>query len=151
MDRKRYDTRRKNWFSANYRDDGKKRCRDCERWLDPRQDFHKNKRSPDGLSIYCKPCSVARVLSYRDKQKASESHRERKYGLSPKQYKKMLKRQKGRCAICRGEGTSRGLFVDHCHKTGKVRGLLCYHCNTALGMIHDSPKIAKRIISYLAA
>lgn len=55
--------------------------------------------------------------------------------------------QNGRCLIC-GEG-SRRLEIDHCHTTGRVRGLLCIYCNTGLGRFKDNPALLARAIAYL--
>jgi tetrahydromethanopterin S-methyltransferase subunit B len=60
----------------------------------------------------------------------------------------MLRSQDNKCAICH-LGTTKRLFVDHDHKTGMVRGLLCYKCNSALGLINDSTDIAESIKQYL--
>ena len=62
----------------------------------------------------------------------------------------MLGAQNGRCAICgRPETEAGGLAVDHCHATGKVRGLLCTLCNTALGKFRDRTDILRAAIRYL--
>ena len=64
----------------------------------------------------------------------------KKYGLTEDDYERMLLAQHGRCAICGGEILSkRRLAVDHCHKSGRVRGLLCGPCNGFLGRINDDP------------
>lgn len=74
----------------------------------------------------------------------------RKYGITLEQYKEALIQQEGVCKICEGESTGRGIFhVDHCHKTGKVRGLLCSKCNTGIGMLGDNPKLLMKAILYL--
>jgi hypothetical protein len=77
------------------------------------------------------------------------------YGLTPEQYKDMIKEQDGVCAIC-GEpewikvnGKVRRIPIDHCHKTGQVRGLLCSNCNTGLGAFKDNIDIMASAISYL--
>ena len=74
-----------------------------------------------------------------------------KYGVSQEDYAKRLKKQNYGCAICRVHEMklTRGLYVDHNHKTGKVRGLLCTNCNTALGMLEDSPELLTKAIEYL--
>ena len=72
--------------------------------------------------------------------------RKRTYGLSGDDYAAMVKKQNNLCAICLGE---RGLCVDHCHKTGRIRGLLCRQCNTMLGNATDSPEILDKAIEYL--
>lgn len=78
----------------------------------------------------------------------------KQYGLTPDDYFKMFDAQDGKCAICdevpaAGRVKYRKLHVDHCHATGKVRGLLCHHCNTALGSFLDSPLTLKSAIEYL--
>jgi hypothetical protein len=74
----------------------------------------------------------------------------KKYGLTLDQYKSIVHQQKKKCAICDGyNGIGRRLDVDHCHKTKRVRGLLCNRCNKALGLFKDSILILKSAISYL--
>ena len=73
----------------------------------------------------------------------------KRYGLSVSDYAKMSKRQHGACAICK---KSHGvLCVDHCHACGKVRGLLCAKCNSALGFCNDSPERLLAAAAYLQA
>lgn len=69
-----------------------------------------------------------------------------KYGLTPQQFEEIFKKQEGRCAICRRATL---LHIDHNHKTGKVRGLLCYTCNSALGCVNDDPSLLSKAIDYL--
>lgn len=87
-----------------------------------------------------------------NKEKIKDSKLKRLYGLSVKSYKLLLLRQSKRCAICnRHENfVYRGkLDIDHCHKTGKVRGLLCSSCNNILGRCKDSIHVLKMAIKYL--
>jgi hypothetical protein len=82
-----------------------------------------------------------------------ESHMKRSYGLTFKDYETMLFNQNGVCAICSKEPPNthkKRLNVDHCHTTGKVRGLLCDACNRAIGLLKDSPDLLNKAISYLA-
>lgn len=80
----------------------------------------------------------------------------RKYGLTLERYVAMLDEQKGCCAICNHpetlikNGTLAALAVDHDHTTGKVRALLCNHCNNGLGKFKDDPKLLQAAIAYLA-
>lgn len=75
----------------------------------------------------------------------------RKYGLSKEEWQKMFEEQGGCCAICsRHQDTyNRPLHVDHCHTTGKIRGLLCWKCNEFLGLIKDSVPTIEKMISYI--
>lgn len=87
-------------------------------------------------------------------------HREwsyRKFGISIAEYERMSAEQHGACAICREPkrrahrrtGKLKSLAVDHCHKGGQVRGLLCGDCNHLLGLAKDDPEILRRAIAYL--
>jgi hypothetical protein len=72
------------------------------------------------------------------------------YGITPEEYRAMVKRQKGRCAICEKKfrrRRERGL--DHCHYCHFVRGLLCTLCNLGIGYFKDQPKLLKRAVKYL--
>lgn len=72
----------------------------------------------------------------------------RKYGLTPVDYAALLAAQGGVCALC-GSTQGRRLVVDHCHETGRVRGLLCTACNGALGKLGDTPEALLRVVAYL--
>ena len=70
-----------------------------------------------------------------------------RFGLEPEQYWKMHEEQKGLCAICeKPQCVGTKLDVDHDHETGKVRALLCRHCNTGIGLLGDSTK--RTLIAY---
>lgn len=70
-----------------------------------------------------------------------------KYNLSYEDYEELLIKQDGRCAIC---NRIRKLHVDHCHETGRVRGLLCNNCNCGIGNLQDDIEIIKRALEYLS-
>ena len=72
----------------------------------------------------------------------------RRYGIDEVQLNRLLEAQRGLCAICEEQPAQ---HVDHCHDSGKVRGLLCFNCNGALGRFEDDPEILKRAIEYLVA
>jgi len=80
-----------------------------------------------------------------------------RYGITPEQYAEMFKIQNNRCAICGNVETARHnrsnkiqkLAVDHCHSTGKVRGLLCQDCNRGIGKFHDDIARLEKAIKYL--
>jgi hypothetical protein len=71
-----------------------------------------------------------------------------KYGLTENEYNLILKKQKGKCIIC-GKKQKKTLSVDHCHKTGWIRGLLCFRCNFGLGWFSDKIETFKKIVDYL--
>jgi hypothetical protein len=82
-------------------------------------------------------------------KKQSRTSRLRKLGITERQYQEMLFKQNNSCAICGGPPDTRWkkLAVDHCHSTGKVRGLLCMVCNTMLGRFERNKE---KIMEYLA-
>lgn len=75
-----------------------------------------------------------------------------KYGITEERFWEMLREQDNCCAICSVEfgPTSRRVAIDHNHRTGEVRGILCAKCNLALGTFQDSPYILKAAVRYLA-
>ncbi len=80
-----------------------------------------------------------------------------RYGITPEQYVGMVKIQNNRCAICGNPETAKNptsnkiqkLAVDHCHKTGKVRQLLCQDCNRGIAKFQEDPKRLQSAIEYL--
>lgn len=82
-----------------------------------------------------------------------EWHKEKrydKYGLTKQQYEDMLVQQQYRCKICQRDFTEKWrTYIDHCHSTSEVRGLLCFHCNTGLGHFQDRPEYLYRALCYL--
>ena len=73
----------------------------------------------------------------------------KQYGLCEQDYQELLVAQNGVCAICLSQDKHSRLAVDHCHKTNKVRGLLCRGCNFALGKFADDPEVVARALVYL--
>jgi len=77
----------------------------------------------------------------------------RKYGITLEEYNYLLEKQDSVCAGCGGaenRAATGNLAVDHDHRTGRVRGLLCSNCNRALGLIGDSVETLNRLANYLA-
>jgi len=73
------------------------------------------------------------------------------YGITYEQFVEMYYKQDKKCAICNKEIdiNSRFTHIDHCHKTGKVRGLLCHQCNAGIGFLNDDINILANAIKYL--
>lgn len=80
-------------------------------------------------------------------RKSEDARRLRVYNLSVVEYRNILAQQNGVCAICREP--DRELCVDHDHKTGRVRALLCNGCNSAIGFLRESPLLARAAATYL--
>jgi hypothetical protein len=119
--------------------------------LDCKQNFSIGKTG--SLPIRCEACQI----DYHRTQMRLDRHRKglwELYKLTPEEYRAMYDAQNGVCFICQQTTQGRGqknnrLAVDHNHSTGKIRGLLCSHCNTALGLFRDSPELLKSAINYL--
>lgn len=130
----------------------------------PHAEYYKSKNRRDGMSWECATCVKARVMSHYnlDRSRAYRAKHKEKYddlarrnrlatfGITPAEYDQMLAAQGGVCAICGGgEWSTRRLAVDHCHKTGKVRGILCSHCNVTLGQMKENPQALRAAADYL--
>jgi Recombination endonuclease VII len=97
-----------------------------------------------------------KAKAYRQKYYASEKGKaerlryrlKQRYNISVQAFNQMMAQQNGVCAICR-EFSEETLFVDHDHKTGRVRALLCRHCNLAIGFLRESPLLARAAATYL--
>ena len=102
----------------------------------------------------CYECTLSVFKTYRRGKERQYSLA--KYGITPSQYDDMLWKQSGVCAICKKPETmvyaetnkAKPLSVDHCHKTKKVRGLLCSACNTGIGFLSHDPETLRRAAMY---
>jgi hypothetical protein len=123
-----------------------KKCSKCEETKELSK-FSKNRVKGDGLQGYCKHC-ITRIGQ-------QGTHLKRRYGISIEEYKKIAISQNNKCAICRKvearltNKRKNFLSVDHCHNTGKIRGLLCNACNIGLGKFKDNPLLLKKALKYL--
>ena len=116
--------------------DGHKLCRTCGD-VKPHGDWHRNAGASDGLSTRCKAC---RSIQGR------QDHLKRQYGITEAERDELIASQGGVCCICLSALPE---HVDHCHKTGRVRGVLCFSCNAALGQFKDRPDAIRRAAAYL--
>jgi len=118
--------------------------------------FHKNKTSKDGYHHYCKTCkNDTRKLKYSSDEsyrlKLSLKTKQNTYNLTDAEIKYLFDSYTS-CCICFDPFKSkRNTFIDHDHNTGKIRGLLCPSCNTALGLFKDNVSILKSAIIYLTS
>jgi Autographiviridae endonuclease VII len=132
-----------------YRFNGKRRrllCNECG-----------NKQ---GLAHYHDAGQHERILTRRKELKKLRSKRwhknntlKQRHGISLEIYEQMHKEQDGLCAIChkpeRIKKIDQPLAVDHCHVTKKIRGLLCYRCNTSLGLLEEDVNAVRRMMEYI--
>lgn len=127
-----------------FRDSHGKECSRCTRYLFW-EDFSTNPSHSDKYHNECKQCSRERGKIRTEKDPFWQ--RSRAYGITEQQYLDMIEAQGGVCAICKRD--MKRPQIDHCHTTGKVRGVLCSACNGALGKFQDNPEILKVAIEYL--
>lgn len=117
----------------------------------PRTPIRVGKPGLGGRKARGSECQIKREADQVFRGLTPEARREaklrKKYGITGAEYNAMREEQEGSCLICRGRPDV--LVVDHCHKTGRVRGLLCASCNTALGYLYDSPEVASAAAEYL--
>lgn len=145
-----------------------KKCNKCLE-IKSKSDFFARNKAKNYISPYCKKCFMEinnkykkanpekiKQIKKRESSKNKEGYRNRNlmltYGITLSDYNNMLIKQNNECAICRTtKGTRKNgrLDVDHCHKTGKVRALLCGHCNVLLSRAKDNIEILKKAIEYL--
>ena len=137
-----------------------KKCPCCGE-VKPTTEFARNNRHGKwGFNSHCKACVNKKLKKYRldnpeEYNRIKRNQNLRKYGLTFEDQEGMLREQNYKCAICGQEiflfGSSQKLIahVDHDHKTGKVRGLLCKECNSGLGYFKDNTEYLLSAISYL--
>jgi formate dehydrogenase maturation protein FdhE len=103
-------------------------------------------------NAYCKECHKENCKTRWHSKSLIERQASKApmYGITQDEFIELYNKQDGKCAICGNKpSTKRGLHIDHCHKTDKVRGLLCHGCNTAIGSLQEDPEIFQKAISYL--
>ncbi|MGW3358483.1 endonuclease VII domain-containing protein [Streptomyces bungoensis] len=116
--------------------DGHKLCRACG-VVKPHSEWHRNATASDGLSTRCKACRAER---------GRQDHLKRQYGITEAERDELIASQGGVCCICLAAPPA---HVDHCHNTGRVRGVLCFSCNAALGQFKDQPEAIRRAAAYV--
>jgi len=125
-------------------------------------DFYKSKKGcKNGLTPRCKYCHYIQTREWRKKNKEKIPNYCRKhglktrYGLSIEDFEKLKKFQNNCCAICgdipniEKPSQANKLHVDHCHITGKIRGLLCHLCNRGIGLFRERKDLLQKGIDYL--
>jgi len=138
------------WLASEAR--GSLRCRVC---LEEKNlgEFRVSYRAPRRRRI-CRNCERHRCLERHrlrqdDRRKYHLEHRCRQYGLTPREYERMVVNQDGRCAICERPLDCMHQTIDHCHRTGKVRGIVHRNCNLVLGNAREDARVLQGAIAYL--
>ena len=117
-------------------------CTKCKKKKD-RGQFFKSCLTIDGLQSWCKECM---------KEDGTKHNRKRFTGCPPEEYNRLLEEQNNICAICEGVNKDgKQLFVDHNHRTGKIRGVLCRKCNMGLGYFNDNKELLIKAVKYLSS
>jgi hypothetical protein len=135
-------------------------CNICNQ-TKPLSEFYQTIRNgePYGYHGKCKSCYVKKQQEKYDPIKKRDENLKRVYGIGIEEYNTLLEQQNHRCAICestdpKGRKSGRGggvdvFYVDHDHKTGKVRGLLCNICNRTMGYVGENSGVLEEMIKYL--
>lgn len=123
--------------------------------------FYNSKKNKDGKFSSCKICDKIKYNNWRKNNpeiRSKTRKREwlkKRYEMRIDEYDRMVKIQNNRCYICEhspkktDDPRTLNLQVDHCHKTNKIRKLLCHQCNRALGLLKEDPNIFLKCISYI--
>jgi hypothetical protein len=124
-----------------------KNCTKCGEQK-PLSEFYKDKNRKLGVRVYCKNCSK---LKPEERKRYNKTYQLKSlYSLTNADYEQLKKEQNNSCAICKERlDDGFGTHVDHNHKTGLVRAVLCRKCNLLLGHAKDSTDILQSAIMYL--
>jgi hypothetical protein len=132
-----------------------KTCSKCKK-MKPVTEFHLRSKEEPWPKSACKECHRSRARQYwRENPISKEVQKEKNlrnsFGIGLEDYNRMLQQQDNCCAICgkNADNFPKSLAVDHDHTSGKIRGLLCMYCNTALGKFEDSKQNLLNALSYL--
>lgn len=123
--------------------------------------FNRRNDCKNGYTTYCTDCLKitnrlnSKIRYHKNKRRFADKNRQcrlkAEYGITAAQYDEMLEKQNFKCAVClkSTDEFPERLAIDHCHKTNKIRGLLCSGCNFGLGNFKDSIFLLEQAIKYL--
>lgn len=121
---------------------GELKCGSCKKDMPKANFYRRKKRETEQYLSYCRGCRQ------RDRLKSRLRH---SYGMTVDDLNLLMRKQDNKCAICNIDQSQleKRLDIDHCHKTGRVRGLLCPKCNKAIGLLKDSSEMLDKASNYL--
>jgi Recombination endonuclease VII len=125
------------------------KCNSCKVVKDINE-FHKDRSSKSGVTRSCKSCNMKRASKHRERNPDYDLMR--RYGISRDQAVEFWDSQGRCCKSCKTptpQPPHRNSVIDHRHSDGKVRGILCHGCNTALGLLREDPKAIEGLLTYL--
>lgn len=133
-----------------------KSCNRCNE-VKPLEDFVKRSNRPTPYQAYCKVCHNKSMRSVDRSEYMRGYDLNKTYGISVDDFNQISESQNHQCAICKKTakekikvGKKKYLCVDHCHDSGKVRGLLCDQCNRAIGLLKEDLQLFTNAIEYLS-
>lgn len=137
-----------NWSKSN-QEYGRYMCKTC--WNLRQKKYNKQTKEEKAAKAKDRQSKWSNERKLAEKEKSYRRSLKTKYDLSLEEYNTMLLKQNHRCKICNSPNAKgRGcMHVDHCHETGKIRGLLCARCNLLLGKAEDNISILTSAIEYL--
>lgn len=121
-------------------------CLSCKNIREKKRYAENREKMLENFKEYQKKLDPALRDQYRRK-----SMLKIQYNMTLKEYEQLFESQAGKCAICKlhQDELNHTLHVDHCHKNGKIRGLLCRNCNQGLGKFFDNKEIVENLLHYL--
>ena len=131
-----------------------KQCTSCGQ-IKPVTQFYKRKsrRDGEGLVPTCKPCTIKRNREryHANPNEINDRRAAKTYGTTLEHIQQMRTNADGICQCCGlpGEGHYKRLVIDHCHSTGKIRGLICAKCNTVLGLVKDRIEVLQNLQTFI--
>ena len=139
-------------IEIQYRKGGNRRCQECFRKFG--RAYYRRIRTAAGfaegkyVAAAKTNAQIPEFVALSSKERARLYCRLANTGIKVPEFFRLLRIQEGKCAIC-GDQKGMRLKIDHCHKSQRVRGLLCTKCNTGLGHFNDDPELLVRAKNYL--
>lgn len=126
-----------------------KSCTKCGVWR-PNGNFSPRVQAVDGLNSQCNFCrNEARKKWGKATKYKTQPRKWAKFKLSEAEYEQYFIDAGYKCGCCHTTSDKRRLCLDHCHDTGRIRGVLCSNCNTALGLVHENIETLRNLIKYV--